>query len=141
MKRIQVVLDCRDAVALGLWWAETLGWEFEWLDEELFEHLRVEGHCTVDDVVRVDERLSWRDGAAISAGEGDAMQRIYFQSVPEPKTVKNRMHIDVRSDPEPVEECVARLETRGARRVGAGRQGPHAWIVMVDPEGNEFCVS
>jgi predicted enzyme related to lactoylglutathione lyase len=64
-----------------------------------------------------------------------------FQLVPEPKTVKNRMHLDVRIGTDDVERTVAALTARGAKFLHTGRQGPHSWVTLADPEGNEFCVS
>lgn len=139
---VQIVLDCRDSVQLARWWAETLDWKFEWLDRALFEKLKAGGFCSDADVVIIDGNLSWRTGAAINSGEeSNPRQRMYFQDVPEQKTVKNRMHVDVHVGEQVVEETVTRLETRGATRIGEGSQGPHNWVVMTDPEGNEFCVS
>ena len=64
-----------------------------------------------------------------------------FQLVPEPKTVKNRVHLDVRVGPENVETEVARLTA--PRRHGAAPRaaGPHRWVTMADPEGNELCIT
>jgi predicted enzyme related to lactoylglutathione lyase len=62
---------------------------------------------------------------------------ILFQEVPEAKTVKNRLHLDLRPDDQDAE--VRRLESLGARRIDIG-QGDVSWVVMADPEGNEFCV-
>jgi catechol 2,3-dioxygenase-like lactoylglutathione lyase family enzyme len=62
---------------------------------------------------------------------------LLFLRVPEPKTVKNRLHLDLRPDDQGAE--VARLESLGARRIDIG-QGEVSWVVMADPEGNEFCV-
>ncbi len=141
-KSVQIVLDCRDSVQLARWWAETLDWKFEWLDPALFEKLKADGFCSDADVVTIDGNLAWRTGAAINSGEElHPRQRMYFQDVPEQKTVKNRMHIDVHVGGEIVKETVTELENRGATRVGEGSQGPHTWVVMADPEGNEFCVS
>ncbi|MEU9982849.1 VOC family protein [Streptomyces sp. NPDC050856] len=53
------------------------------------------------------------------------------------KTVKNRLHLDFRPDDQDAE--VARLVAHGARRVDIG-QGDTPWVVLADPEGNEFCV-
>ena len=61
--------------------------------------------------------------------------------VPEAKTVKNRVHLDLRSGPEGAEAVVARLAAAGATELYRGRQGPLQWVTMADPEGNEFCVS
>ena len=67
-------------------------------------------------------------------------RRLLFQRVPEPKTVKNRMHLDIETPDVSAE--AARLEGLGARRVQAEEMHEHGttWIVMADPEGNEFCV-
>ena len=62
---------------------------------------------------------------------------LLFLKVPEPKSVKNRLHLDLR----PVDQAaeVARLEALGAHRVDIG-QGDVSWVVLADPDGNEFCV-
>jgi hypothetical protein len=65
---------------------------------------------------------------------------IAFNLVPEGKSAKNRLHIDLRPDGTSKADEVARLEGLGAKRADVG-QGPEvSWIVLVDPEGNEFCV-
>jgi predicted enzyme related to lactoylglutathione lyase len=61
--------------------------------------------------------------------------------VPEAKTVKNRVHLDVRIAADDVDLTVAGLVARGAKVLHHGRQGPHTWVTLTDPEGNEFCVS
>ena len=67
--------------------------------------------------------------------------RLLFQVVPEPKTVKNRVHVDIHvADGRPAAE-VERLITLGARKLYEGRPGPHTWVTMADPEGNEYCVA
>ncbi|HEX7187686.1 MAG TPA: VOC family protein, partial [Actinomycetes bacterium] len=58
--------------------------------------------------------------------------------VPEEKSVKNRLHIDLRPDDQAAE--VARLESLGARRVSVGQGDDATWVVLEDPGGNEFCV-
>lgn len=63
---------------------------------------------------------------------------LLFVEVPEPKRSKNRLHIDLR--PEHQAEEVARLEGLGAVRVDIGQGDDRTWVVMADPEGNEFCV-
>ncbi len=62
---------------------------------------------------------------------------LLFLKVAEPKTVKNRLHLDLRPKDQGAE--VARLEGLGARRVDVG-QGNVSWVVLADPDGNEFCV-
>ncbi len=64
---------------------------------------------------------------------------LLFLRVPEGKVVKNRLHVDLRSDGDQAAE-VARLEGLGARRVDIGQGDDVSWVVMADPEGNEFCV-
>ena len=64
---------------------------------------------------------------------------IIFQPVPEGKTVKNRLHMDVNPVDRDQAEEVERLEKLGATRADVG-QGTVDWVVMRDPEGNEFCV-
>ena len=77
--------------------------------------------------------------AASGVGQG---RRLLFQEVPEAKSGKNRLHIDVHSEPDGFEELVARLEGLGATREREVDQGPAGhWWVMRDPEGNEFCVA
>ena len=58
--------------------------------------------------------------------------------MPEQKSVKNRLHIDLRPDDQAAE--VARIEALGATRVAVGQGGDVSWVVLADPEGNEFCV-
>lgn len=63
---------------------------------------------------------------------------LLFLKVPEAKTVKNRLHLDLRPDDQGAE--IARLEAIGAARVDIGQSGTQSWVVMADPAGNEFCV-
>ena len=67
----------------------------------------------------------------------DRLPGLLFVRVPETKTVKNRLHLDFRPDDHDVE--VDRLVALGTRRVEMG-QGERSWVVLADPEGNEFCV-
>jgi hypothetical protein len=62
---------------------------------------------------------------------------LLFIRVPEDKAVKNRLHLDLRPEDQAAE--VARLEVLGAHRVDVG-QGEVSWVVLADPDGNEFCV-
>jgi hypothetical protein len=106
----EIVVDCRDQRELGLWWAEALGWEVSpESDEEETELLP----------------------------PGGSGARLLFLNVPESKTVKNRLHLDVVPDDQAAE--VERLIGMGAQRVDIG-QGAETWVVLADPEGNEFCV-
>jgi catechol 2,3-dioxygenase-like lactoylglutathione lyase family enzyme len=73
----------------------------------------------------------------VVAKDDETEPGLVFVPVPEGKAVKNRLHIDLNPDDQAAE--VARLEFLGAKRVDIG-QGDVRWIVMADPEGNEFCV-
>lgn len=69
--------------------------------------------------------------------DNDRLPGLLFAPVPEGKTIKNRLHLDFR--PEDQDAEVARLLALGARRADVG-QGEQSWVVLQDPEGNEFCV-
>jgi hypothetical protein len=64
---------------------------------------------------------------------------LLFQVVPEAKAVKNRLHIDVNPVDRDQAEELERLLSLGARRIDIG-QGDVSWVVLADPEGNEFCL-
>jgi hypothetical protein len=76
------------------------------------------------------------DEAAIVPKDGPGTKILFFR-VPEGKQVKNRLHLDLRPEDQAAE--VARLEGLGATKVDIG-QGEQTWVVMADPEGNEFCI-
>ena len=107
--------DATDPVALSAFWAEALGWR------KTYEH--------EDEIVL--------EPPAGSAEEG-IVPDILFLRVPESKTAKNRLHLDLRPDDQAAE--VARLEALGATRIDIGQGDSVTWVVMADPEGNEFCV-
>ena len=67
----------------------------------------------------------------------DTPPGLLFSRVPDVKTTKNRLHLDFRPDDRDAE--VRRLLEMGARHVDVG-QGEQTWVVLADPEGNEFCV-
>ena len=73
----------------------------------------------------------------VIAKDGNSFPGLIFVPVPEGKTSKNRLHIDLNPDNQEAE--VERLTGLGARRIDIG-QGDVTWVVMADPEGNEFCV-
>jgi predicted enzyme related to lactoylglutathione lyase len=108
-----IAVDAIDPQAQGRWWAEALGWGL-W-DEE-------------------------PDEVCVSPPSGSGQTEILFLKVPEDKQVKNRIHLDLRPDDQEAE--VARFEALGATRVDVGQQGnPEVtWVVLADPEGNEFCI-
>ncbi|MEV4346868.1 VOC family protein [Actinoplanes sp. NPDC049596] len=81
------------------------------------------------------------DGASIVDPEGRG-PAISFLRVPEPKTAKNKMHLDVRVDSALIRTKAAELEAAGATVVREHRYGAElSHVVMLDPEGNEFCVA
>jgi predicted enzyme related to lactoylglutathione lyase len=134
----QVTQDSVDPHALAEWWAETLGWEVETSDEAFIRRMISEGHASQADTRTYKGVLVWKDGAAIRHEGGP---RVHFQLVPEKKAAKNRMHLDLRIGDDDVDAVVGKLVARGATFLQNGRQGPHTWATLADPEGNEFCVS
>ena len=135
---IQIAIDCADCHALNRFWAAAMGYEIEDHHDQVQEMLKA-GFATDDDIVEIDGRLAWKTAAACRDPKGGP--RLLFQVVPEPKTVKNRVHVDIHvADGRQAVE-VERLITLGARKLYDGRQGPQTWVTMADPEGNEFCVA
>src|SRR3954465_4535078 len=136
----QVTIDCLSPHELADWWAEALGWQVEPQDEAFIQRMIETGAASEADTGRPAGALVWKGGAAVTSPE-PGRRRVLFQLVPEPKTVKNRVHLDVRVGPERRETEVARLLKRGATELWRGAQGPFEWVTLADPEGNEFCVS
>jgi hypothetical protein len=139
---IQICVDSHDPHVQADWWAETLGWSVEPSDEAFIRDMVAQGHATEAQTREYRGTLVWREGAAICPTEQvgkKPRQRILFQEVPEPKTVKNRVHWDLNLDGQDKDEVRAALEARGATFLHEGSQGPFAWYTMRDPEGNEFC--
>lgn len=114
----QVAVDCTDATLLSDFWSRALGYAKEdWGKEH---------------------------GAMVFSPDNSGI-RIIFLPVPEQKVVKNRTHLDVRTEDSTREAEVARLVTLGAREIETKTYSTDrwtsTWTVMQDPEGNEFCVS
>ncbi len=140
----QVVIDCAEPHALADWWADALGWSVEPTDEAFIKDMVARGFADQSDTTTYDGSLVWKSGAAISHPEeptSGRRKRILFQQVPETKTVKNRVHLDVWVGPDNVDKEAERLTAAGARFLHRGSQGPHHWITIADPEGNELCLS
>ncbi len=135
----QIVVDCVDPHALVRFWEAAAGYQRESHDAQIRQLLDA-GVATDDDVTTLDGELVWRTAAAARDPDG-RLPRLLFQSVPEPKTTKNRVHIDLFVGEENVAAEVERLTALGATRLWDGQQGPHSWVTMADPEGNEFCVA
>jgi hypothetical protein len=139
----QLVIDCAEPHVLADWWAETLGWEVERGDEGFVRKMIEQGYASEDDVTTHDGRLVWKTATAINhpGGRESGRPRILFQQVPEAKTVKNRVHVDLRPISDDPEQQIADLVARGATLHSRGAEGPTTkWAVLTDPEGNEFCV-
>jgi hypothetical protein len=77
-------------------------------------------------------------GIVAPAGRGDSVRQLLSIRVPEGKRAKNRLHLDLRPDDQDAE--VERLVGLGARRVDVGQGQEVTWVVLADPEDNEFCV-
>ena len=106
-----LTIDCGAPGALAAFWCAALGYELDGVDDE---------------------------GAWISDPSGRGWQ-LLFLIVPEGKTVKNRLHLDL-SPPSTMGEEVERLQSVGATAIRRVDEGGSFWTVMADPEGNEFCV-
>jgi hypothetical protein len=108
----EVVIDCGNPCLLATFWARVLGYEVFECDEDI---------------------ASIEDPTDIGPG-------ICFQRVAEAKSAKNRVHLDLRVASGDLDATVAHLISLGASKVEVG-QGVHSWwVVLADPEGNEFCL-
>ena len=114
--RIQCIdIDCLDPFVVAAFWQEALGWR--------------RTHEEHDEIVLEPPAGSPQDGVAPD---------LLFLRVPDPTPGKNRVHLDLRPQDQDAE--VARLVSLGAKRVSIGQGDEVSWVVMGDPEGNEFCV-
>jgi predicted enzyme related to lactoylglutathione lyase len=107
-----VVVDTRDLAGLARFWSEALDWKI----------------------------LSEREGEIVIGPDVNAPVGMCFMPVSDPKTVKNRVHLDVTTEAADRDAEIERLLALGARRVDIGQTGEESWTVLADPEGNEFCV-
>ena len=139
---IQIVFDANDPARLADFWALTLGYIIQ---------PPPEGFGSWDDWAQsmgIPEE-NWNDARALVDPDGTG-PRLFFQKVPEGKTAKNRVHLDVNaggSHETPTDERrirvdaeVERLIAAGASLIGPMEQRGDYWVVLGDPEGNEFCV-
>jgi catechol 2,3-dioxygenase-like lactoylglutathione lyase family enzyme len=124
-----IVFDCRDPAPLARFWAAVLGWSVAPYDEEELERLASKGVYDPEDDPSV----------MVEPPEGEDLPVLFFTEVPEEKAAKNRVHLDVAGDL-PLEDEVQRLEGLGAHIRNWAEDGGSTWCVMLDPEGNEFCV-
>jgi len=109
-----ITFDCADPRALARFWGQVTGWP-----------------------VTEEPQPGYEESAVGTPGEG--RPRLYFVKVPEPKTIKNRLHLDVMPDDRSQQEEIARLTGLGATVV-SDRRPELGWVILADPEGNEFCV-
>jgi hypothetical protein len=137
---VQIAVDCARPHELADWWAEALGWEVEPQDETFIQRMIAEGHASEERTVRHRGALVWKSATALRSPD-PGRPRMLFQAVPEAKTVKNRLHLDVHVGTDQREAEVARLVGLGATELWRESQGPYAWVTLADPEGNEFCVA
>jgi len=136
--RTQVTFDCADPHAQAAFWAQVFGSVVE-DHAALVDQLVADGRMPSKDRIVIGDRSAFRDVAACSDPAG-AEPRLYFQRVPEGKVAKNRVHLDVRTDPDRKEAEVERLVSLGAKLVETHSDRGPLTYVMRDPEGNEFCL-
>lgn len=108
----ELIVDARDPHLLARFWGGVLGWE----------------------VGESKDEIAWLKPP------GPSVPLIAFVPVPEGKTVKNRIHIDVSPTDRSRDEEVERVLAFGAQRAEVGQGEDVSWVVLADPEGNEFCV-
>ena len=140
--RLQVVFDCRDPAGLSKFYAEALHYK---LQDPPSGYTSWEGFLKEKDVPKEE----WNSANAIVDPEGKG-PRIYFQQMDTPKLGKNRLHIDINASgglQVPLDERkrqvnaeVERLLHHGAKKDHESEEMGEYCVVMVDPEGNEFCV-
>ncbi|MEU5373341.1 VOC family protein [Streptomyces sp. NPDC005951] len=121
-KLTELAIDCADPAALARFWCSVLDYEVQGVEEG-------------EEVVTIGP-------PSVPEGKnrpGPVPPALTFARVPEGKTVKNRLHIDVNPTDREQDEEVERLLALGARRADVGQDGA-SWVVLTDPEGNEFCV-
>ncbi|MEC3978607.1 VOC family protein [Amycolatopsis sp. H20-H5] len=140
----QVTIDSADPHTLAEWWADLLGWVVEPSDEAFIREMIGKGYASDEDTTTHRGNLVWKVGAGIhhpDTPEGVPPRRMLFQLVPEGKTVKNRVHLDIRMGADKVEAELERLTGLGAKVLYRNNQGPYHWITIADPEGNELCLT
>jgi hypothetical protein len=116
-----VTFDCRDALAVGRFWSAAIGRPLDAGASGEFASIGFSGR---------------RDRAGWGPVERDADPTWIFAQVPEPKAVKNRLHLDVTAEDPEAE--IARLVELGATHVADREEYGYTWTLMADPEGNEF---
>jgi len=120
-KFTELAIDCADPSGLARFWCSVLGYEVQ--DED-------DGLVTIGPPEMPDSKNR----------RGPVPPVLTFAQVPEGKTVKNRLHLDVSPTDMEQDEEVRRLLDLGAWHADIGQTGDESWVVLADPEGNEFCV-
>ena len=120
-KFTELAIDCADPHGLARFWCSVLGYEVQ--DEE-------DGLVTIGPPAVPDGKDH----------PGPMPPTLTFARVPEGKSVKNRLHIDVNPTDSDQDDEVRRLLDLGARHADVGQTGEESWVCLADPEGNEFCV-
>jgi len=120
-KFTELAIDCTDPGRLARFWCSVLAYEVQGEDE---------GTVTIGSPMVPEGRNHL----------GPVPPTLTFARVPEGKTIKNRVHLDVNPTDRDQDEEVSRLLDLGARHADVGQTGDESWIVLADPEGNEFCV-
>ncbi|MFD9431275.1 VOC family protein [Streptomyces sp. NPDC060002] len=143
----KLVVDSADPHAQADFWAGALHYEVE-DNSALIERLLELGALPGAAALEFHGRPAFRDLIAVrhpddpydpDSGTGLG-RRLLFQRVPEAKTVKNRLHLDLHPGAELRAGEVERLTALGASVLGEVKEPSGQWVVMADPEGNEFCV-
>ena len=143
----QVTVDAADPHRQAAFWADALGYVVE--DHgDMIRELLDQGVATDQDVVEVDGQLFWATGAAVRHPDdvgrdplGDpAPRRVLFLRVDDPKTTKNRVHLDLNVGSDRIDDEVARLVSLGATERYKVDEPGAFHTTLTDPEGNEFCV-
>ncbi len=150
-KQVQITFDCHDPGALSLFWADVLGYQVPGPPGVELADGQAPLEAWQDFLAGIgvpESEWNSRSAAEDAAGQGP---RLFFQRVPEEKATKNRVHVDVRVAPglvgeermDALEAECARLVALGATRIERHEPAPPmeaGFIVMTDPEGNEFCL-
>jgi hypothetical protein len=121
----EISLDCHDPDLLAAFWTAALDWVV--LDRE-------------PGLVEIGPARSDDQGLLDAVRSGPVPPTMFLAAVEEGKVVKNRMHLDLSPVDRSRDEEVERLLALGATRADVGQTGEESWVVMADPEGNEFCV-
>ncbi len=133
-----MTFDAADPHIPAGWWAELLHYRVE-DSHDLVTRLLADGAIAEAEAVRIDDRLFLAGAVAARDPKGRG-PRLFFQRVPEPKSAKNRVHLDVPVEAGQLDDEVRRLVASGASLTGYNTYPGHRAAVMRDPEGNEFCL-